>query len=74
MIGQNDIRSERFSLADARKLLAFAEENGLGLISLWSMNRDANTGEANYDSTAIAQAPYDFTRLFAGFTKDPATD
>ncbi|MET0414637.1 MAG: chitinase, partial [Actinoplanes sp.] len=41
MIGQNDVEAERFSVADAKGLAAFAVEKGLGRVSMWSLNRDA---------------------------------
>ncbi|WP_141399314.1 chitinase, partial [Curtobacterium sp. 'Ferrero'] len=47
MIGQNDVQDEVFSLADARKLNAWARERGLGRMSMWSLNRDTTCG-SNY--------------------------
>jgi chitinase len=41
MIGQNDVDGEVFTLADAEALAALARANGLGRVSLWSLNRDA---------------------------------
>ncbi|GEN79759.1 carbohydrate-binding protein [Actinotalea fermentans] len=41
MIGQSDVQSERFTLADAAAVNAFAKDRGLGLVSMWSLNRDA---------------------------------
>ena len=40
MIGQNDVDGEVFTLADAEALTAFAKANGLGRVSMWSLNRD----------------------------------
>jgi hypothetical protein len=40
MIGLNDVTTERFEVADATKLAAFAQKNGLGEVSMWSLNRD----------------------------------
>jgi chitinase len=40
MIGQNDVSSENFGLADAQNLTNFAKQNKLGLISFWAINRD----------------------------------
>jgi hypothetical protein len=67
MVGQNDTLSERFYQRDAQRLLVFAEEKRLGMLSIWSINRDASTGIANYDSTGIAQEPYEFTTIFAPY-------
>jgi chitinase len=44
MIGQNDVAGERFTLEDATDLNNFAISNGVGLISMWSLNRDATCG------------------------------
>lgn len=52
MIGQNDTTSEVFGLADARKLNAFAHENGVGRMSMWSLNRDSSCS-ANYPDTSV---------------------
>ena len=40
MIGQNDVETERFTLADAEVVNQFARDNGVGLVSMWSLNRD----------------------------------
>ena len=64
MVGQNDTLSERFYQDDVPKLLDFAQQKPVGMVSLWSINRDANTGRANYDSTGIVQEPYEFTTAF----------
>lgn len=42
MIGQNDVAGERLTIADATAVNAFARTKGVGLISMWSANRDAN--------------------------------
>lgn len=41
MIGQNDLPGEVFTLDDAAAVNTFALENGVGLLSMWSLNRDA---------------------------------
>lgn len=40
MIGQNDVAAERFTLADAAAVNAFARAHGVGRIAMWSLNRD----------------------------------
>ena len=40
MLGVNDVRSEVFTLADADRLETFARAKGLGMLSMWSINRD----------------------------------
>ena len=40
MIGQNDVQSEVFTLDDAAQTVAFARAHGVGMLSMWSINRD----------------------------------
>ena len=40
MIGQNDVPDQIFTLEDAQGLNAFAQERGVGRMSMWSLNRD----------------------------------
>ena len=47
MIGQNDVRDEVFTLADARALAEFANERGMVRLSMWSLNRDRSC-DANW--------------------------
>ena len=44
MIGQNDVASERFTLADAAVVNQFARDHGVGDVSMWSLNRDTTCG------------------------------
>ena len=41
MIGQNDVRAEVFTLADAAAVNDFARAHGVGQLSMWSLNRDS---------------------------------
>ncbi|WP_062202181.1 chitinase [Demequina salsinemoris] len=41
MIGQNDIEDEVFTLEDAAAVNEFAKSNGVGRVSMWSLNRDS---------------------------------
>ncbi|MCL3861024.1 chitinase [Actinotalea sp. K2] len=41
MIGQSDIAAERFTLADAEVVNEFARAQGVGQVSMWSLNRDS---------------------------------
>ncbi|MEV7621767.1 cellulose binding domain-containing protein [Actinoplanes sp. NPDC089786] len=67
MLGQNDDNG-RFTQDDARDLVAFANENHLGFVSFWELNRDKNacTG-ALFQCTNVAQSPFEFSKIFAGF-------
>lgn len=44
MIGQNDVAAERLTVAGAAKIAAFARRSGVGRLSMWSLNRDAQCG------------------------------
>jgi cellulose synthase/poly-beta-1,6-N-acetylglucosamine synthase-like glycosyltransferase/chitodextrinase len=46
MIGQNNVTGERFTVADARGLAAFARREHLGRVSMWSLNRDSQCGSS----------------------------
>ncbi|WP_035795500.1 cellulose binding domain-containing protein [Kitasatospora mediocidica] len=69
MLGQNDNADEVFGLADAQQLLTFAQQNHLGELAFWELTRDANacTG-ALFKCTNITQTPYEFSKMWAGFT------
>ncbi|MBK7821980.1 MAG: glycosyl hydrolase family 18 [Tessaracoccus sp.] len=56
MIGQNDVTAEVFTLDDARRLRAFAEENQLGRLSMWSANRDASCAPAYVDLSVVSDS------------------
>ena len=44
MIGQNDVADERFTLGDADAVNQFARAQGVGQLSMWSLNRDSTCG------------------------------
>ncbi|MDA8437092.1 MAG: hypothetical protein M0Z98_14045 [Actinomycetales bacterium] len=44
MIGQNDIAAERFTITDADAVNRFARAQGVGQLSMWSLNRDSTCG------------------------------
>ncbi|WP_330266733.1 cellulose binding domain-containing protein [Streptomyces griseorubiginosus] len=72
MIGVNDVASEIFTVDDATQLVAFAEEKGLGSLSMWSATRDKQCagGAKNYaDATcsSIAQDTFAFSKAFAAY-------
>ncbi|MEV7623922.1 chitinase [Actinoplanes sp. NPDC089786] len=73
MIGQNDVDAERFTVADAQGLARFAVDNGLGRVSMWSLNRDAKcrgtfTNVVVHSNTCsgVDQDALAFSRVFAG--------
>lgn len=68
MLGVNDDQGT-FLPSDARDLVAFANANHLGFVSFWELNRDKNAcSGALFQCTNVAQAPLEFSKIFAGFT------
>ena len=66
MIGKNDDGTV-FSLADAQTVADFARENGVGMISYWSFQRDRSqsNGMTNLNSfSGVAQADFQFHNVF----------
>ena len=72
MIGQNDVASERFYLADAEELLAWALENDwVSLIAMWSVSRDNGgcPGTLSPKCSGIEQDDFAFTSTFMSFSE-----
>lgn len=72
MIGMNDVTTEIFMISDANQTLDYAKTNGLGMISMWSLNRDKPCpgGKTNYVSiscSSIEQTPYQFSKTFNAY-------
>ncbi len=71
MIGQNDMRGQNFTVADARTLVGFAAANHLGRVSMWSINRDSQCG-SSFPETGLlsdtcsgtAQSALEFSQIF----------
>lgn len=72
MIGGNDVMPEMFDLEDAQQLLTFAQQKDIGLLSMWSLNRDKQCAKtpAYGDPTCsgTAQDAFAFTNLFKPYT------
>jgi hypothetical protein len=71
MIGVNDDSAEVFSEANAQTLLSFAQQNHLGRLSFWSVDRDQPCGGSASGLPAcseISQASLDFTKIFVKYT------
>lgn len=67
-IGQNDVKSEIFSLADARALMRWAKlQPWICSVSFWCSNRDKPGQRNSGTSSGIQQQPWDFTRIFQTF-------
>lgn len=74
MIGMNDVTTEVFTQSDADEVLSFAQEKNIGLVSLWSANRDKECqgGVASYVSISCSSLKQDanaFTKIFTQYGK-----
>jgi hypothetical protein len=68
MLGVND-DSHVYDQNDARQLVTFAKGKHLGLLAFWEVTRDRNAcNGALYMCTNVPQQPYEFGRIFAGYT------
>ena len=68
MLGQND-DGRIYDADDARQLVSFARSQDLGMLAFWEMTRDRNAcSGALFRCTNIPQEPFEFSRIFAGFT------
>jgi fibronectin type 3 domain-containing protein len=60
-----------FSLDDAQAVETFAQQNGIGSIAIWSINRDqpsAAVGSPHGETdSSLAQDPYAFSQIFSQF-------
>jgi hypothetical protein len=73
MIGLNDVITETFDQQEARELLAFAQQKQIGVLSMWSLNRDRQNsrGAISYvepTSSSISQQENEFSLIFKVFT------
>lgn len=72
MIGLNDVVPETFTLADAQTILNYANQTGIGRLSMWSITRDnpcAGAPTVSFDCSGIAQTPFAFSNIFKQFTQ-----
>jgi hypothetical protein len=68
MIGKND-DGRVFSQSAAKSLVGYAKSKHLGALSFWETTRDRNAcNGALYQCTNVPQKPYEFSKIFAGFT------
>lgn len=73
MIGMNDVTTEVFDQQEARELLSWSRQKGIGLLSMWSINRDYQNprgviGYVDLTSSSLIQSPLEFMKLFNPFT------
>jgi len=67
-IGQNDVKSEVFSLADARALRKWARHQPWVVsVSFWCSNRDTGRPDAWDHGSGVPQEPWGFTKTFQKF-------
>ena len=75
MLGVNDVTSEVFTLQDADRLETFARAKGLGMLSMWSINRD-NPGPAgqlsNFHTGIASMSAGGFSLTWGDYGSDPA--
>ncbi|GAA4207378.1 glycosyltransferase family 2 protein [Microbispora amethystogenes] len=69
MIGQNDVQAQRFTVADAQGLKAFASGTGLGRISMWSLNRDRQCGASFAESGVLSNTCSGTAQKDLGFSE-----
>ncbi len=68
MIGQNDVTDEVFTLSQAVQVAAFAAQEGIGRLSMWSVTRDQQCvqGIIDYDSnicSGVLQSRWAFSHV-----------
>ncbi|MFI6014891.1 hypothetical protein ACIBAG_40015 [Streptomyces sp. NPDC051243] len=71
MLGVNDVDGETFTLEDAAQVREFAEEKGVGWVSMWATFRDQQCGEDSEDDaltncSGVDQADGAFAVAFSG--------
>lgn len=70
MIGRNDT-GPIFSIADAQKLITWADGVHVGELAFWSVGRDNGGcpgGGTSPTCSSISQSTYQFTEIFGGYT------
>lgn len=71
MIGVNDVTTEIFKVDDATQLVKFAQDKGIGWLSMWSSTRDKACAGGNNSvqptCSSIAQDPLAFTKAFTAY-------
>lgn len=75
MIGINNVEKEVFKVSHGEHLATFAKQKGLGLLSMWSIQRDFPCQEAQPTSVSLTcsgttQTDFAFTKLFSSFRTD----
>ncbi|MFE2039402.1 chitinase [Streptomyces sp. NPDC059477] len=67
MIGVNDVEGETFTVEDAGQVRAFAEEKGIGWVSMWAAYRDRACAEGQTtECSGVEQEEGAFGEAFGG--------
>ncbi|MFC5215647.1 chitinase [Streptomyces coerulescens] len=71
MLGTNDVDNETFTLDDATQVRKFADEKGIGWVSMWATFRDQQCGEGSEDDalttcSGVDQEDGAFAEAFSG--------
>ncbi len=56
MIGQTNVKGQVFKISDAKRVNEFARENGVGRVSMWSVNRDVQCGTNYVDVSVVSDS------------------
>ena len=66
MIGVNDVQSEVFTAADAQALETFARSKGIGMLSMWSIQRDTpgSLGTASPSASGLSDPAGTFSKTW----------
>jgi hypothetical protein len=70
MNGVTDEPDEIVSVEDLQAMRTFAQANHLARLSFWAVNRDRECAGENHtpdDCGGVAQAPYAYTGVIAGY-------
>jgi hypothetical protein len=77
-IGQGDAAGERFLPADAQAVFDFARQQGLGMLGIWSLNRDQYDSKSAQESAGLTsgvdQRAFEFSETFGPFTADAGAE
>ena len=70
-IDDNPSKTEVTQLSGARRILSFARDHSLGLLSIWAIQRDNGGCPGSIDSNScsgISQSSWAFSHLVESFT------
>lgn len=74
MIGLNDRQTQRFQLSDAEQVTDFAIEQGVGLLAIWSLDRDQPCeyeSSVSFKCSSVEQELLQFSQIFNRVLRAP---